>query len=244
MAKGIVCQCLCQGLNMWLGLKHGAYCLCCGFQFQWQNKLQEFLLVRKSVFAYVYLSWYLLCVYAQLQNSIPHTWRNMYIYTGSWSTASSLWRIEKLQQRNRNKPLCFTDHTKSRTFSANLRSTLLFNDLTFLNIVRVNHRPLWPIEKPTPESFVERIKMIYRNSIPSIYKTRNCMTSVYHQSWLQKADSAVLPWTLMRLWAAPRFLLGNITEAAEGFLFPWPESTRCQTLWIHHQPHRLVQHQL
>lgn len=53
MEKGIVCQFLCQGLNMWLGPKQEAYFLCCGFQFQWQNKLQEFSLVRKSVFAYV-----------------------------------------------------------------------------------------------------------------------------------------------------------------------------------------------
>lgn len=97
MEKGIVCHCLCQGLNMWLRLKREAYCLCCGFQFQWQNKLQQFLLVRKIVFAYAYLSWYLVCVYARLQNRNPHTWRNMYMYTGSWFAASSLDRIERLQ---------------------------------------------------------------------------------------------------------------------------------------------------
>lgn len=115
--------------------------------------------------------------------------------------------------------------------------------LSFLNVVRLNCTSLWPIEKkPTGGSFRERIKMIYRKSIPSIYKNRNCMTTVYYQSWLQKDDSAELPWTLTGLWAVSWLLLGNITEAAEEFLFPWPDSTRCQNPWIHHQPYQPAPH--
>lgn len=34
-------------------------------------------------------------------------------------------------------------------------------------------------------------------------KICNWITPVYHQTWLQKADSAVLPWTLMHLSAPP-----------------------------------------
>lgn len=87
-------------------------------------------------------------------------------------------------------------------------------------------RVFGPVEKPTPEIFPKIIKMIYGNTSPSIYKTRNCKKTVYHQS--SKADLAGLR-------ADSWLLLANITEAAEEFLFPWPDSSRCQTLWIHHQ---------
>lgn len=74
--RGIVCQCLCQGWNMWLRIKHEAYCLYCGFQFRWQNKQTERLLVRKSVFACVNLSWDRVCVYMELQYCNPYMCRH------------------------------------------------------------------------------------------------------------------------------------------------------------------------
>lgn len=149
--RRIVCQCLCQGLNMRSGRKHEAYCLCCGFQFQWQNKLQEFLLVRKTAFAYVYLSRYLMCVYAQLQNSNPHTWRSMYsvyILAQGWLLLA------------RAEPGIV--QTKSREFSP------IFSALVFDAMLHPP-RSVRPNENLQTVSR-ERIKMIYHNGIPSIFK--------------------------------------------------------------------------
>lgn len=46
----------------------------------------------------------------------------------------------------------------------------------------------------------------------------------------KKAEPAALPWTLMGPWAVSLLLLGNITQAADGFLFSRPDITRCQTM--------------
>lgn len=169
--------------------------------------------MRKSVFAYVYLSLYLVCVYVQLQHNNNHVDKSVRIYkfTVHWHILLQNWETVMKEE----------NQTNLQHISANKCSN---PDLAFLN------RSQRPVEKPTQRFFWKRIKMIYRNSIPSIYKNRDCMTTIYHQSWVQEADSAVLPWTLTRVWVVSQLLPGSITEAAEEFLFPWPDCTRCQTL--------------
>lgn len=80
--------------------------------------------MRKSVFAYVNLSWFLVRVYVESQNRNTHMKKRIHSHTGSWFAATRSCRIAETTTKEHKNTLYGPDRTETAHFLSTYASIL------------------------------------------------------------------------------------------------------------------------